>query len=77
MEPNEAKSVVQYIEDVLFNAPSSVCKPLSPSQHLAKRIIKLEKGWRFYYPAMCLNHQDENSSLLHYIQVNLVYLISI
>ncbi|KAG2637828.1 hypothetical protein PVAP13_2NG546806 [Panicum virgatum] len=68
IEPNEAKSVVQHAEDVLFNAPISVCKPLSPSQHLAKRIVKLEKGLRYYYPAMCLNHQDENSALLHYIQ---------
>ncbi|RLN36220.1 zinc-metallopeptidase, peroxisomal [Panicum miliaceum] len=38
IEPNEAKSVVQHVEDVLFNAPISICKPLSPSQHLAKRI---------------------------------------
>ncbi|GJN11315.1 hypothetical protein PR202_ga29496 [Eleusine coracana subsp. coracana] len=70
IEPIEAKSVLQHIEDVLFNAANSVCKPLSPSQHLAKRIVKLEKGLRFYYPAMCLNHQDENSSLLHYIQTH-------
>ncbi|KAF8669312.1 hypothetical protein HU200_051650 [Digitaria exilis] len=70
IEPNEAKSVVQHVEDVLFNAPVSACKPLSPSQHLAKRVVKLEKGLRFYYPAMCLNHQDENSALLHYIQTH-------
>ncbi|TVU38355.1 hypothetical protein EJB05_11718 [Eragrostis curvula] len=70
IEPSEAKSVVQHIEDVLFNAPVSVCKPLSPSQHLAKRIVKLEKGLKFYYPAMCLNHQDENSALLYYIQTH-------
>ncbi|GJN32785.1 hypothetical protein PR202_gb21313 [Eleusine coracana subsp. coracana] len=70
IEPIEAKSVLQHIEEVLFNAPNSACKPLSPSQHLAKRIVKLEKGLRFYYPAMCLNHQDENSSLLHYIQTH-------
>ncbi|KAG2646269.1 hypothetical protein PVAP13_2KG499300 [Panicum virgatum] len=70
IEPNEAKSVIQHVEDVLFNAPISVCKPLSPSQHLARRIVKLEKGLRYYYPAMCLNHQDENSALLHYIQTH-------
>ncbi|KAL6856029.1 hypothetical protein ACP4OV_018831 [Aristida adscensionis] len=70
IEPSEAKSIMQHVEDLLFNGPVSVCKPLSPSQHLAKRIVKLEKGLRFYYPAMCLNHQDENSALLHYIQTH-------
>ncbi|XP_062187589.1 insulin-degrading enzyme-like 1, peroxisomal isoform X2 [Phragmites australis] len=70
IEPSEAKSVVQHVEDILFNVPISVCKPLSPSQHLAKRIVKLEKGLRYYYPAMCLNHQEENSALLHYIQTH-------
>ncbi|OEL12894.1 Insulin-degrading enzyme-like 1, peroxisomal, partial [Dichanthelium oligosanthes] len=74
IEPNEAKSVIKHVEDVLFNAPISACKPLSPSQHLAKRIVKLEKGLRYYYPAMCLNNQDENSALLHYIQACLLYL---
>ncbi|ONM58858.1 Insulin-degrading enzyme-like 1 peroxisomal [Zea mays] len=38
IEPNEANNIVQHVEDVLFNAPISACKPLSPSQHLAKRI---------------------------------------
>ncbi|WVZ66425.1 hypothetical protein U9M48_015640 [Paspalum notatum var. saurae] len=38
IESSEAESVIQHVEDVLFNAPISVCKPLSPSQHLAKRI---------------------------------------
>jgi insulysin len=71
IEPNEAKSVIQHVEDVLFNSPTSVCKSLSPSQHLAKRIVKLEKGLRYYYPAMCSNNQDENSALLHYIQARL------
>lgn len=70
IEPNEANNIVQHVEDVLFNAPISACKPLSPSQHLAKRIVKLEKGLRYYYPAMCSNHQDENSALLHYIQTH-------
>ncbi|KAL6657756.1 hypothetical protein ACP70R_005536 [Stipagrostis hirtigluma subsp. patula] len=70
IEQSEAQSIIQHVEDVLFNGPISVCKPLSPSQHLAKRIVKLEKGLRFYYPAMCLNHQDENSALLHYIQTH-------
>uniref|UniRef100_A0ACD5UM50 Uncharacterized protein n=1 Tax=Avena sativa TaxID=4498 RepID=A0ACD5UM50_AVESA len=71
IEPSEAKSVVQNIEGTLFNSSRSVCKSLPPSQHLTKRIVKLERGLRYYYPAMCLNHQDEkNSSLLHYIQIH-------
>lgn len=71
IEPSEAKSVVQNIEGTLFNSSTSVCKSLPPSQHLTKRIVKLERGLRYYYPAMCLNHQDEkNSSLLHYIQIH-------
>uniref|UniRef100_A0ACD5UZH7 Uncharacterized protein n=1 Tax=Avena sativa TaxID=4498 RepID=A0ACD5UZH7_AVESA len=71
IEPSEAKSVVQNIEVTLFNSSTSVCKSLPPSQHLTKRIVKLERGLRYYYPAMCLNHQDEkNSSLLHYIQIH-------
>lgn len=71
IEPSEAKSVLQHIEDTLFNSSTSVCKSLPPSQHLTKRIVKLERGLRYYYPAMCLNHQEEkNSSLLQYIQVH-------
>ncbi|CAM0906365.1 unnamed protein product [Alopecurus aequalis] len=71
IEPSEAKSIVQNIEGTLFNSSTSVCKSLPPSQHLTKRIVKLERGLRYYYPAMCLNPQDEkNSSLLHYIQIH-------
>ncbi|KAK1679676.1 hypothetical protein QYE76_040524 [Lolium multiflorum] len=71
IEPSEAKSVVQHIEGTLFNSSVSVCKSLAPSQHLTKRIVKLERGLKYYYPAMCLNHQDEkNSSLLQYIQIH-------
>ncbi|XP_037484473.1 insulin-degrading enzyme-like 1, peroxisomal [Triticum dicoccoides] len=70
IEPSEAESVVQHIEGILFNSSTSVCKSLPPSQHLTKRIVKLERGLRYYYPAMCLNQQDENSSLLHYIQIH-------
>ncbi len=69
MEPGAVKGVMQHVEDILFNAPVSLCKALPSSQHLTKRIVKLERGLRYYYPALCLNHQDENSCLLHYIQV--------
>ncbi|KAB8105996.1 hypothetical protein EE612_040142 [Oryza sativa] len=70
MEPGEVKGVIQHVEDILFNAPVSLCKALPSSQHLTKRIVKLERGLRYYYPALCLNQQDENSSLLHYIQIH-------
>uniref|UniRef100_A0A0E0LME8 Uncharacterized protein n=1 Tax=Oryza punctata TaxID=4537 RepID=A0A0E0LME8_ORYPU len=70
MEPGEVKGIIQHVEDILFNAPVSLCKALPSSQHLTKRIVKLERGLRYYYPALCLNHQDENSSLLHYIQIH-------
>lgn len=70
IEPGEAKGVIQHVEDTLFNSPIGVCKSLLPSQHLTKRIVKLERGLKYYYPVMGLNHQDENSSLLHYIQIH-------
>ncbi|KAG8080044.1 hypothetical protein GUJ93_ZPchr0007g4342 [Zizania palustris] len=70
MEPSEAKGLIQHVEDTLFNAPASLCKALPSSQHLTKRIVKLERGLKYYYPALCLNHQDENSSLLHYVQIH-------
>lgn len=70
IEPVEAESVVQHIEDVLFKAPPSMCKPLLPSQHLTNRIVRLDKGVRYYYPVNGLNQSDENSALVHYTQVN-------
>lgn len=70
IEPKEAEAVVQHIEDVLFKGPHSTCKPLFPSQHLANRIVKLDKGVRYCYPAQGLNQSDENSALVHYIQVH-------
>ncbi|THU45479.1 hypothetical protein C4D60_Mb02t18360 [Musa balbisiana] len=70
IEPNEADSIVQHIEDILFKSTHPKCKPLFPSQHLTNRIIKLERGLCFYYPIEVLNEKDENSALVHYIQVH-------
>ncbi|XP_042422587.1 insulin-degrading enzyme-like 1, peroxisomal isoform X1 [Zingiber officinale] len=70
IEPREADSIVQRIEDVLFKSTHPKCKPLFPSQHLANRIIKLEEGLRVYYPAEVLNIKDENSALIHYTQIH-------
>ncbi|XP_020519710.1 insulin-degrading enzyme-like 1, peroxisomal isoform X2 [Amborella trichopoda] len=66
---NEAESLVQHIEDVMFGGTQPICKPLYPSQHLTNRILKLESGVNYFYPIQGLNQQDENSALLYYIQV--------
>ncbi|KAJ8464650.1 hypothetical protein OPV22_027202 [Ensete ventricosum] len=70
IEPNEADSIVQHIEDILFKPTHPKCKPLFPSQHLTNRIIKLERGLCYYYPIEVLNEKDENSALVQYIQVH-------
>ncbi|XP_020092240.1 insulin-degrading enzyme-like 1, peroxisomal isoform X3 [Ananas comosus] len=70
IEPSEAESIVQHIEDCFFSGPNPMCKPLFPSQHSTKRIVKLERGLQYSYPVEGLNQKDENSALVHYIQVH-------
>ncbi|KAF5473275.1 hypothetical protein F2P56_009899, partial [Juglans regia] len=70
IQTSEAESMVQYIEDVFFSGPNSACKPLFPSQHVTNRVVKLERGMSYFYPAEGLNPDDENSALVHYIQVH-------
>lgn len=70
IEPAESESLVQHMEDVLFKGPEPTCKPLFPSQHLTNRIVKLDKGVMYCYPVEGLNQSDENSALVHYIQVH-------
>ncbi|KAG0474050.1 hypothetical protein HPP92_015907 [Vanilla planifolia] len=70
IEPLEAEAMLQHVEDVLFLDSQPICKPLFPSQHFTNRIVKLEKGIKYYFPISCLNPSDENSALLHYIQVH-------
>ncbi|MQM15944.1 hypothetical protein Taro_048894, partial [Colocasia esculenta] len=70
IEASEAESIVKYIEDIFFEGHYPTSKPLFPSQHLANRIIKLEKGVNVCYPVEVLNHSDENSALIHYVQVH-------
>lgn len=65
----EAESMVQHVENVFFQGPNSISRPIFPSQHLTNRIIRLEKGTSYFYPALGLNPSDENSALVHYIQV--------
>ncbi|CAB4317113.1 unnamed protein product [Prunus armeniaca] len=70
LERNEAESMIQHIEDVLFKGSNPICQPLFPSQHLTNRVVKLENGKSYFYPVEGLNPSDENSALIHYIQVH-------
>ncbi|XP_062166020.1 insulin-degrading enzyme-like 1, peroxisomal isoform X1 [Alnus glutinosa] len=70
IENSEAESMIHHIEDVLFSGPNPVCQPLFSSQHAANRVVKLERGMSYFYPAEGLNPNDENSALVHYIQVH-------
>ncbi|GFY98227.1 insulinase (Peptidase family M16) family protein [Actinidia rufa] len=70
IEPNEAESMVQHIEDVFFQGSQPVSQALFPSQHLTNRVIELERGRSYFYTAEGLNPSDENSALVHYIQVH-------
>jgi insulysin len=69
IETSEAESMIQHIEDVLFSGPNPICQPLFSLQHAANRVVKLERGMSYFYPAEGLNPNDENSALVHYIQV--------
>ncbi|XP_024017952.1 insulin-degrading enzyme-like 1, peroxisomal [Morus notabilis] len=70
IEHSEAESMILHIENVLFEDSKPICQPLFPSQHLTNRIVKLEKGINYFYPAEGHNPSDENSALVHYIQVH-------
>lgn len=69
LEPNEAESMIQHIEDVFFKGSNPLSQALFASQYMTNRIIKLERGINYFYSAKCLNPSDENSALVHYIQV--------
>ncbi|XP_014495754.1 insulin-degrading enzyme-like 1, peroxisomal [Vigna radiata var. radiata] len=69
IESHEAESMVKHVENVLFNYSTPLCKPLFSSQHLVNRVVKLKSGMNYFYPSECLNPENENSALLHYIQV--------
>ncbi|XP_044504367.1 insulin-degrading enzyme-like 1, peroxisomal isoform X3 [Mangifera indica] len=70
IESNEAGSMIKHIEDVFFNGSNPICQPLFPSQHLTNRIVKLDRGNSYVYSKHGLNSNDENSCLVHYIQVH-------
>ncbi|XP_059309269.1 insulin-degrading enzyme-like 1, peroxisomal isoform X2 [Lycium ferocissimum] len=70
IEQAEAESLIQLIEEVFFMGPQPISKPLFASQHLTNRVVKLERGVNYFYAADGLNPNDENSALVHYIQVH-------
>lgn len=63
--------MIEHIEDVFFKGPEPVSQALFPSQHLTNRVIKLGRGMSYFYLAEGLNPNDENSALVHYIQVHI------
>ncbi|KAM7272144.1 hypothetical protein ACFE04_031358 [Oxalis oulophora] len=70
IERNEAESMIQHVEDVFFTQSNAICQPLFPSQHLTNRVVKLGKGKSYVYAKEGLNPSDENSAIVHYIQVH-------
>ncbi|KAK4404869.1 Insulin-degrading enzyme-like 1, peroxisomal [Sesamum angolense] len=68
--PSEAESMIQQIEDIFFKGSNPLSQALFASQYMSNRIIKLEKGINYFYSAEGLNPSDENSALVHYIQVH-------
>ncbi|XP_037495283.1 insulin-degrading enzyme-like 2 isoform X2 [Jatropha curcas] len=70
IECSEAVSIIQYVEDALFKDEKPICHPLFPSQHLTNRVVKLERGTSYFYRVKGLNPSNENSALVHYIQVH-------
>ncbi|KAK3446700.1 hypothetical protein EUGRSUZ_A02359 [Eucalyptus grandis] len=70
IERVEAESMVQHVENILFHGPQPICRQLYPSQHLTNRVVKLGTGLSHFYSAEGLNPSDENSCLVHYIQVH-------
>lgn len=61
--------MIQHIEDVFFKGSKPVSQPLFASQYMTNRVVKLERGINYFYSAEGLNPSDENSALVHYIQV--------
>ncbi|KAK6244176.1 hypothetical protein QUC31_010585 [Theobroma cacao] len=70
IEQEEAESMIQLVEDVFFKGSKPICQPLFLSQHLTNRVVKLERGMNYFYSKEGLNPSDENSALVHYIQVH-------
>ncbi|XP_027100971.2 insulin-degrading enzyme-like 1, peroxisomal [Coffea arabica] len=72
IEPKEPESIIQHIEDVFYKGLQPLSLALFASQHLSTRVVKLVRGLNYSYNAEGLNPSDENSALLHYIQVHVL-----
>ncbi|XP_051150110.1 insulin-degrading enzyme-like 1, peroxisomal isoform X2 [Andrographis paniculata] len=70
IKPEEAESMIKYVEGVFFEGSNPLSQALFASQHMTDRIIKLEKGINYFYSAEGQNPSDENSALMHYIQIH-------
>ncbi|KAL8489554.1 hypothetical protein ACS0TY_025459 [Phlomoides rotata] len=68
--PTEAETIIQHIEDVFFKGSDPRSQPLFASQYMTNRIVKLEKGIHYFFSTEGLNPSNENSALVHYIQVH-------
>lgn len=75
IESSEAESMILHIEDILFKNPKAICRTVFPSQLTANRVVKLKRGLSYYYPVEGLNKDDDNSSLVHYIQVSSLHML--
>ncbi|GLT96209.1 hypothetical protein SLE2022_138520 [Rubroshorea leprosula] len=70
IERAEAESMIEHVEDIFFKGSNAICQPLFPPKHLTNNVIKLVRGMNYFYSKEGLNPSDENSALLHYIQVH-------
>ncbi|XP_016571954.2 insulin-degrading enzyme-like 1, peroxisomal isoform X1 [Capsicum annuum] len=70
IDSKEAVSMIQYVEDALYKGTKPLSRALFASEHLSSRIINLEESVNYVYAAEGLNSCDENSALVHYIQVH-------
>ncbi|CAH8384062.1 unnamed protein product [Eruca vesicaria subsp. sativa] len=70
VEKNEAESMVKHIEDVLFNDPKPISRPIFQSQSTTNRVVTLGTEMKYFYHQEGSNPSDENSALVHYIQVH-------
>lgn len=71
IERAEAESMIKQIESILFEGQQPICRPLYQSQHMTNRVVKLQAGVNYLFSSEGLNPNDENSSLVHYIQVTM------
>ncbi|PHU16875.1 Zinc-metallopeptidase, peroxisomal [Capsicum chinense] len=70
IDSKEAVSMIQHVEDALYKGTKPLSRALFASEHLSSRIINLEESMNYVYAAEGLNSCDENSALVHYIQVH-------